>query len=307
VGILERINTQYRCSLAAQLLVGRSTQCILRIEDPRVSGVHAMIRWVRSVWEIRDLSSSNGTIVDGRKLSPSDRVDLRVGSEVRFAGGDPWVLVSALPPIASATSASGQVVQAESGLLVLPDEARPVACVYEDADGLMWIEVDGGAARLAVDQETIVAGEPWVLSVPPPLPNASISTTLRLDRTLVLECVTLRFRHSADEEHVEMSIVHDDGVTPPLVRAYQYALLTLARRRLSDRDAGLLPAEQGWMYVEELLVMLQMDAERLNVDIHRARKELAQIGLIDAGAVVQRRPGSRQIRLGTGRVEIIRF
>lgn len=307
MGILERIVTKARCSLAAQSLVGRSAQCIVRIEDPRVSGVHAMIRWVHDGWEIRDLSSSNGTTVDGRKLASTDRVELKEGMELRFAGGEPWVLVSALPPVASAAGESGKVVVAEDGLLVLPDDTKPVVCVYEDADGLWWVEVDGAAARLATDQEVIVAGEPWVMSVPPPLPNSSISTTLRLPRTLVLELVTLRFRVSADEEYVEMALVHEDGATPSVARAYQYALLTLARRRLDDFEAGLPPSEQGWLYVEELLRLLKMDAERLNVDIHRARKELAHLGIMDAGAVVQRRPGSRQIRLGTDRVEIVKF
>lgn len=307
MGILERIVTKNRCSLAQQSLIGRSSQCLVRIEDPRVSGVHAMLRWANGGWEARDLGSSNGTVIDGRKLGGNDRsMALRQGSELRFAGGDPWVLVSALPPAANATSASGHVQIAESGLLVLPDYARPVACLYEDADGLWWIEVGDEAARLAVDQETIFAGEPWVLSVPP-LPSTKDSTTVQLERTLVLDLVTLRFRVSADEEHVEMQIVHDVGGTAPFARAYQYALLTLARARLQDREAGRPPPEQGWLYVEELLAMLKMDAERLNVDIHRARKELSLLGIMDAGAIVQRRTSTRQIRLGTERVEIVKY
>lgn len=304
MGILERIVTKNRCSLAAQSLVGRSAQCMLRIEDPRVSGVHAMLSWVHDRWKIRDLSSSNGTTVDGKKLASGGRVELREGSELRFAGGEPWVLVSALPPVASATDEAGHVQVAESGLLVLPDAAKPIACVFEDADGLWWVEV-GDETRLAVDQETISAREPWLLSVPPPLANVADTTTMRLDRPLAFELVTLRFRHSADEEHVDMCIVTEDGEGSPFVRAYQYALLTLARARLRDREAGLPPVEQGWLYTDKLLAMLGIDPERLNVDIHRARKELAQLGIMDAGNIVQRRPGSRQIRLGTDRVEIV--
>jgi hypothetical protein len=304
VGILERIVTKNRCTLAAQSLVGRSGTSVVRIEDPRVSGMHAMLKWVRNRWEMRDLGSRNGTTVDGRKLVSNEWAELHEGSELRFAGGEPWVLVSALPPVASATPETGPVQLAESGLLVLPDYSAPVACVYEDADGLWWVEV-GDEARLAVDQETISTGQPWVLSIPPPIPNVNTTTTMRIVPTLTLDLVTLFFRHSADEEHVEMWIAHDGGETPPVTRAYQYALLTLARARIRDRDAGLPPPEQGWLYVEKLLTMLKMDAERLNVDIHRARKELAQLGIMDAGAIVQRRPSTRQIRLGTDRVEII--
>lgn len=305
MGILERIVTRHRFSLAPQSLVGRSSQCFLRIEDPRVSGTHATLRWRREGWEARDLGSSNGTTVDGRKLVSNVWVPLREGAELRFAGGDPWVLVSAQPPIASATSESGQVRLAERGLLVLPDWTAPAACVYEDADGLWWIEV-GDEARVAADQETIVAGESWVLSIPPPL-NVSDSTTLKFDQALALDIVTLRFHHSADEEHVDMCIVTEEGATAPITRAYQYVLLTLARARLEDRAAGLPPQEQGWIYVEKLCAMLKMDSERLNVDIHRARKELAQLGVMDAGAIAQRRTSTRQIRLGTDRVEILPY
>jgi hypothetical protein len=304
VGTLERIGTKNRCSLAQQSLIGRSSQCLVRIEDPRVSGVHAMLRWANGTWEARDLGSSNGTIVDGRKLGSTDRVELHQGSELRFAGGEPWILSSALPPVAHATSQSEHVQVAEAGLLVLPDFDKPVACVYEDADGLWWVEVGDEAARLALDQETIFAREPWVLAVPP-LPSSWTKSTVKMGLPLILDVVTLRFRVSADEEHVDMSIVHESGATPPLPRAYQYALLTLARARIEDRDAGAVPQEQGWLYVDNLLTMLKMDAERLNVDIHRARKELSLLGIVDAGAIVQRRPGSRQIRLGTDRVEIV--
>jgi hypothetical protein len=214
------------------------------------------------------------------------------------------VLVDALPPVASARSASGQTRVAEEGLLVLPDPASPVACAYEDADGAWWIEVDD-EARVAVDQETIFAGEPWVLSIPPISLHGAV-TTVKVERTLELASVTLRFGVSSDEEHTMLWIVHDDGIQPIKSRAYVYSLLLLARARLHDRDLQNVPSsEHGWVYVEDLLRMLQTDAEKLNVDIFRARQHLAQLGLLDAGAIVQRRSQSRQIRLGTERIEIV--
>lgn len=305
MGILERVATKNRVSLANQSLVGRSHTCVVRIDDPRVSAVHATIAWSaeNQRWEARDLGSRNGTSVDGRKLTGHDRVPLREGSELRLANEELWILKSALPPVACAISPDGSITAAENGLLALPDAGAPLACVYEDADGFWWVDTE---ARLATDQETIDAGGLWVLSIPP-VPQSSIATTVRLGRTLMLELLTLRFRHTIDEEHVELALVNDGDELPPIVRAYNYSLLVLARARLRDHNAGMPDAEQGWLYVEKLLAMLKMDAEKLNVDIHRARRELADLGVIDAGAIVERRVSSRQVRIGTNRIEIIKI
>ncbi|MEZ4296474.1 MAG: FHA domain-containing protein [Polyangiaceae bacterium] len=305
MGILERLITKKRCSLAAQSTIGRSSDCVLKVDDLRVSATHAKIAWSaeRAQWEVRDLRSSNGTTVDGRKLAPNDRVPLKQGSELRLGSGEVWVLVSDLPPVACATGPDGQTRAADSGMLELPDDTKPLACVLEDSDGVWWVEIGDDEARLAVDQETIVAGEPWVLSIPP-VPQSSVQTTVRVGRAMLFDLLTFRFRHSADEEHIEWSIVNDGDATTPIARVYLYPLLTLARARVRDRDAGIAVSEQGWLYVEDLRAMLRMDAEKLNVDIHRARKDLLQLGVTDFGSIVERRSASRQIRLGTDRVEI---
>ncbi|MBN1334596.1 MAG: FHA domain-containing protein [Deltaproteobacteria bacterium] len=51
----------------------------LRLEDPMVSGVHARIVNREGIWVIRDLQSTNGTVVDGM---PVREAALEPGSEV---------------------------------------------------------------------------------------------------------------------------------------------------------------------------------------------------------------------------------
>src|SRR6185369_7529735 len=51
-------------------LVGRSRLADLRMNEPTVSGEHAVLRWTGREWELHDLGSRNGTIVDGRRLAP---------------------------------------------------------------------------------------------------------------------------------------------------------------------------------------------------------------------------------------------
>lgn len=304
MGILERVATKNRISLAARSVLGRSSACAVRVEDPHVSGEHASVFWSGSRWEVKDLGSSNGTSVDGKKLVPGEPMPLREGSELRLAG-DVWVLASALPPTASARSESGQVRVAEEGLLVLPDSSSPIASAYEDGAGVWRIEV-GDESRVAVDQETIVAGEPWVLSIPP-IPASPVPRTEKLGHSLTLSSVMLRLGVSSNEEHVELTVEYEGRPAKKSSRAFHYVLLTLARERLRDRDRGLPASDQGWIYVDALLRMLGTEPEPLNVAICRARKELASyFDIADAGMIIERRHASRQIRLGTDKIEIVK-
>ena len=62
--------------------IGRSRDCDVVIEDAGVSRRHAEIRPVGGGWEIEDLGSTNGVVVNGiairgaQELSPGDRIEL---------------------------------------------------------------------------------------------------------------------------------------------------------------------------------------------------------------------------------------
>src|SRR5258708_9102246 len=51
--------------------VGRASDNEIAIDNQRVSRYHAQLRWVESSWLVYDLDSTNGTFVDGERLSPS--------------------------------------------------------------------------------------------------------------------------------------------------------------------------------------------------------------------------------------------
>lgn len=60
--------TKY-CKAGASLTVGRTRASKLHIKDPAVSENHAELRWVGDQWAMTDVGSSNGSAVNGRKLS----------------------------------------------------------------------------------------------------------------------------------------------------------------------------------------------------------------------------------------------
>ncbi len=70
----------------APLLLGRDAD--LRLQDTLLSRRHAEVRWHDGRWHVQDLGSSNGTYVDGRRLTGAGAFEaprvLRVGGSVFF-------------------------------------------------------------------------------------------------------------------------------------------------------------------------------------------------------------------------------
>ena len=146
-----------------------------------------------------------------------------------------------------------------------------------------------------------IAGQSFVLH----LPVAVLQTADAPGAGATLEAVALSLRVSRDEEHVEVAVDGQAGsrVLPP--RAHHYTLLTLARARLRDeREPTLAEPQRGWLFVDDLCRSLSMEEGRLNVEIYRIRQDFAALGLGDAASVVERRRGSRQVRLGMSRLAI---
>jgi hypothetical protein len=71
--LLDRLRRRPRLSLprelaSGRLLLGRSPACELVFSDDTVSRRHAELRIVDGRWMLRDLGSSNGTWVNGRRV-----------------------------------------------------------------------------------------------------------------------------------------------------------------------------------------------------------------------------------------------
>jgi pSer/pThr/pTyr-binding forkhead associated (FHA) protein len=55
-------------------------------DEPEVSHRHAAIRRAGMQWQIKDLGSTNGTTVDGRRIDGEDWVTLHGGAVIGLAG-----------------------------------------------------------------------------------------------------------------------------------------------------------------------------------------------------------------------------
>jgi pSer/pThr/pTyr-binding forkhead associated (FHA) protein len=302
MGWLEELGKKRRrFALGPRCLIGRHPACDLRVNEAAVSGEHAIVRWVEGGWQLRDLGSRNGTFVDGRRIEAGERVQLRAASVFTLGGlASGFTLVDAAPPVLLARrKKTGETRTAADHVLVLPDDERPLAIIFETTSGQWMVEREGEANEPVVDHDLVVVdGQTWVVELP-----SSEQATWRGLIDFTLEKVEMRFTVSRDEEHVEITLLK--GARPMVLapRSYHYMLLTLARQRIEDAEAP--EDERGWMHRDELNKMLGIDAMRLSVDMYRARKQLSDMGVQGADGLIERRPTTGQVRLGIERVEVV--
>lgn len=286
--------------LSSHNLVGRAPGGIIHLENPLASGHHAELRWTGSSWELHDLDSRNGTFLDGVLLGKGQRHKLLQGGLIAF--GDPedlYELVNDDAPVASARSSSGSLQVSQSGTLLLPDPDKPQCFVLQERGQWLIEGSDGSMGPARTGQTIVLDGEVWTFDLP-----GAFEPTREIG-SLSLDCVTLRFSVSRDEEHVELDLIDRNRQVRLPSRSYWYTLLVLARARLRDRESEVSEAEEGWLDVEELVErQLHIDAVLLYQHVCRAKRALAREGVIDYTHIVERRPTARKIRIGVRNIEI---
>lgn len=286
--------------LSARHLVGRAATCQLRINDPAISGFHAELFWDGERWNVQDLGSRNGTALGGQSLAKGEQRPLSPGAEIILGGHVRLRLVDDSPPHLIATSSDGDVRVAEDELLVLPSNDEPELTLYRDLDG-QWLVESAVETRPLPEGATLVAGgKAWRILSP-----RSVPMTREIGSGGLLAEHLLRFHVSRDGEHVELSVVRGSAVERLEPRVHQFLLLALARERLRDAQNPALPvSEQGWVYRDELARRLDVQASLIHLWNHRARKQLARAGILDAASIIERRMGAAQLRIGASRLEV---
>jgi pSer/pThr/pTyr-binding forkhead associated (FHA) protein len=115
-----------------RLVLGRSLESHIQLDDPRVSRQHAAIDAVQGMVHIVDLESSNGTYLNGVRIERPSTLklgdEIRVGSTVlRFAEGN------------KEASATGIIAQPKS-LGEQPNSAQPTKTIFDDfVQRLHWL------------------------------------------------------------------------------------------------------------------------------------------------------------------------
>jgi hypothetical protein len=117
---------------------------------------------------------------------------------------------------------------------------------------------------------------------------------------------TLRFLVSSDEDFVELTLEYERRSVALGSRGHNYLLLTLARQKLADLADNVPASSSGWMDKDRLALGLRITPQLIDGEIFRIRKHFASHGLAEATTIIERRPRTRQIRLGPDQVRVER-
>jgi hypothetical protein len=305
MGVLVELSTGKRIYLLADHFIGRSSRADLRLDAATVSHSHASIRWTGGAWEVLDLGSRNGTYADHHRVTPASRAYLHEGTVLTFGDeANAWRFECGKGPVAQAQLVEdGQVISTvpfSSGLLSLENNQEEPLCVYYEPSKGWLCEREGECLPVVNGQILQYGAQSWLLRLP-----QGTTRTQTASESLSLEAGTLHFRVSRDEERVQLLVRYGSHTIDLEERAHHYTLLTLARLRLRDAELGSLTiSEQGWVASAECASMLRIEPTRLNIDIHRARKQLSAAKIVDAHRIVERKLRPHCMRLGTRRIDI---
>lgn len=304
MGTLRDADTGRECILEPDHLVGRSMKSGLLLDERRVSGQHASIRWTGDAWEIKDLGSRNGTFVNGERLQSGQEHRLYQGAVLSFGIPEKlWQMVDDSPPhVMIVPVTGGPPIASENGLLALPSFEDPQVTVFRAAEGHWLLETEGGTSVIQDQQVVEVASQLWRFCAPERIWRTSVSGPSPREARFL----SLAFTVSHDEEHVRVQVAFGGETVELSPRSHLYLLLTLARRRLEDAAQQLPDPECGWIDQEDLAHDSSMAGPQLNIDVFRIRRQFAGIGMLDAAGIIERRPRGKQLRIGTGRISVAR-
>ncbi len=261
-----------------------------------MSAQHAALRWGSTRWEVKDLGSRNGTFLNGVRLEVGKAYVVAKGAELAFGSeAEIWELGDdSAPPAMAIPLDGGDPVVPENDVIGLPTSNNPEASIFRDVDGFWKLETTDGE-RVVLEHHKLfqVAGRHWRFASPDVL--GPTSTSLQPTGQAP---VSLRFLVSRDEEHVELRAEQGDLVIDLGTRSHNYLLLTLARARREDEKTGFADPACGWIHQEDLLSALHITSTQLNIDVFRIRQQFARAGLPGVANVIERRPRSKQLRLG---------
>lgn len=86
--VIEGLHSQRMLTfLAGQVMIGRGPECHLRLQSELVSRQHCLLSIRPGAVMLRDLGSTNGTLINGHPLQGEIR--LRAGDNIQLA---PWLL-----------------------------------------------------------------------------------------------------------------------------------------------------------------------------------------------------------------------
>lgn len=302
---LKNLHTGEVAILLAQHIFGRHPGASSTVlNSPNVSRMHASISWDGEKWTIQD-SSTNGTYLNGIRLSSEARHEVKLDDKIQFSNleADVWQMTNQdAPKSLLLPQTKGNSVIELDDIAVLPNEQQPEVTLFMDPSGDWNCESDAGVSVLSSGDLVGTHECVWKF-----IEAKTIAPTLQLEAQAQANSaqISVAFEVSQNEEHVAMKISLDEVEYDLAERNHHYLLLLLARQRLTDQQAGIDIAEQGWVEKERLSQMLGQSETHINIQVYRFRKQLIKVlpQSLVLPQVIERRTG--EIRFVYDNISIV--
>ena len=283
------------------------------VNAPSISRLHAIIEWDCDCWKFFDISR-NGSWLNGQKLSKNERYELNVKDKLQFGGvhADVFEIVNLDPPVDFLIAADGHSGNEQSFIPLkpynlLPDDSLPEIVVYLHSFQNRWclesLNGNGTDTRIVTEGELIKFGDRrWRL-----IYNRSQEQTVSVEQEVSsLKDIGFVFQLSLDEENAQLKLRTANEELDLGERSHHYLTLTLARLKVASIEQGIDETEQGWVYADQLAKDLGLTETHLNIQIHRARKQLFESLHCnpDPESFIQRRGG--KVRLGLNNFSVFK-
>lgn len=290
--------------LASEHVFGRQIgACAQILHSPEASRIHASIFWNGDSWFLHD-SSKNGTYINSLHVVRGKKMRLDIGDRIRFGSenSETWAVldISAPKPMLIPITPGLAAVQLDD-IELLPDDKAPEIILYASIAGEWTCESAAGVATLNTgDRVGINAGQWRFVDAKPSVDTQSMDE----DALVNVSHIETHFNVSQNEEHVSLKLKIGSNEVDLGQRNHHYLMLLLARKRLSDRDAGIAASEQGWMDKELLVKAIGLSENHINILIYRFRKQMlgALPSTLRLPQAIERRTG--EIRFAYDFIEI---
>jgi len=295
---LRNLQTNDKLHLLTHHTFGRRSDSVdTFIDQLEISKIHAVTEWNGQAWEIRNLGR-NGTWVNQQKIPDAKNTALKTGQIINFANQpqNDWRVENLDAPSNLLLGLNDcSITEQLSYYHLLPNSTTPMAALYLCGTRGQWIleshtdnyKNNGSNETVISHNDYIVIGDyKWQLFL-----NTEQQQTLDvIDKQTNIDHIAFNFDVSLDEEHTQLKLDHQYETIDLGERSHHYLLLHLARLKAEHANQGVDNKSQGWINNEQLAKELGIDVSHINIQIFRARKQIAD-EFPGATDLLQRRRG----------------
>lgn len=284
---LKNLLTQKAIHLSKRHVFGRQKQSVnTYLEGDYISRIHANVYWNEQQWFLKN-TSTNGIIINNEKLHDGQQLPLNLNDKIIFdiKKRTEYQITDLSPPQDTLTALDNKGCEKKGlpntivlgPIHFLPNDNDPELIVTYSSRTKTWAQEstllnDNGVEHTLEDGDIVYfSGIAWLFETGT---NNSLNTQKLCDPD-AYSTLQFIFRISQDEELTELKVKLEDDIIDLDVRSHHYLTALLARYKRQENKTPIDESLRGWIPIKKLSKDLGLSESHINIQIHRARKQIA--------------------------------